>query len=312
MNKVRTISIINICQNLSDLNNLLLTNLAQSIESESEHETFLRIYSCISITDNNLKNEISDKFKGHVEFITISSGQKSINGKRTIENLAGLYNYVIGDLKKEEDVNKHKNNWIILDNVKCNKNPYEFFTALEQMTDMLGFNVWFNTHTDPKNFIFNKWADYISINIDEDNLKQIYDKTIRYFNSANFNVIHIDDLDKLEFDPFTEDFAISDFWNLVFLLKLAMSNKGFAHLYPSIDEEKGVFSVLVTQNQLIDINQRTLKFFSGKDLTPEIVATEQTMFRDVYLKNINGMQTNVENIMLYMIANLTKKQQLSA
>lgn len=205
-------------------------------------------------------------------------------------NRAAGLNYVYKYLKE------HFTNafgYAIYDSIQFKKDPIPFMDSIEEMMSKLKFDVWFNTYTDPMNFVFTKFDGRVSIAINEPELKKIYDKTIIWTSHANPNlsVIDIDNFVLPEDGKtFDDKFEIPMFWIIKFLCERRRDKKGFMNLYPTIPEEVGTY--------------KCESIGGGFQITQEMMKKEDQMFNEFKLNHTPTF--NYEEVMDFIIERLKK------
>lgn len=203
-------------------------------------------------------------------------------------NSASALNFVYKYLK---DNFNNSYGYVMYDSMQFKKDPSKFMDAIEEMMQKLHLDIWFNTYTDPMNFVFSKFDGRVSVAINDAEFKQKYDKTIIWTSHANPN-LSIIDLDgyKLPEDgkTFDDRFEISMFWIIKFLCERRRDKKGFMNYYPTIAEEVGVYKVA-------DIGD-------GIHPTQELMKKEDEMFTALKLDHTPSQ--NVEELMDFIIDKL--------
>lgn len=219
----------------------------------------------------------TDIYGKNIDFIPISA----IDGHNIASSLNFIYRYL-----KERYNNSF--GYVIYDSMQIKSNPSIFFNEIELMISKLKLDVWFNTYTDIMNFIFNKYDGRLSVNIDDKELKQIYDKTIIFASHCNPN-LSIIDIDKFNNEkPFDEKFDIPMYWIIKFLCERSMNNQGFMNEYPTIAEEIGVF-------KLFDFKDK-------KDFQKDLQKKESDMFYNFKLNYFP--HNNIDELLDFIINRL--------
>lgn len=203
-------------------------------------------------------------------------------------NRAAGLNFVYKYLK-ENFTNAY--GYAIYDTIQFKKDPTPFMDSIEEMMGKLRLDVWFNTYTDPMNFVFTKFDGRVSIAINEPELKKTYDKTIIWTSHSNPNLSVID-LDVFALPEggktFDDRFEIPMFWIIKFLCERRRDKKGFMNYYPTISEEVGTF--------------KCNDYGDGIKPTPQLMQKEDKMFGE--LKLDHSPSQSVEELMDFMIERL--------
>lgn len=164
---------------------------------------------------------------------------------------------------------------IIEDSVKIDNDPNVFLNEIEKMMLKLGQKTWYNTSCDQCNYVFSKYNPRMSVELDEENLKKIYDKKINWCSNANtFWVCYNYDICTFDDVELDERFDIAMYYIIKFLANRRNNKqKGelyYMNFYPSIPEEIGVFS--------------TKKIENNFEVSREQMKNEDNMFKEM---NIN-------------------------
>lgn len=131
---------------------------------------------------------------------------------------------------------------VIDEGVEFYGDPKNFNAEIEKMMKKLDLHLWMNTRCDECNYVFDKYDPRFSIVIDDPEMKKLYDKKILWTSHSNLAYV-IFDLDAVTFEEaeLDEKFKVPMFFIIEFLAKRRANKLGFMNLYPSIDEEGGVF-----------------------------------------------------------------------
>lgn len=203
-------------------------------------------------------------------------------------NRAAALNFVYKHLKENY---KDAYGYVFYDSIQVKKDLAPFMDAIEKMMSKLKLDVWFNTYTDPMNFVFTKFDGRVSIAINEPELQRIYDKTIIWASHSNPNLSVIDlDAFTLSEDgkTFDDRFEIPMFWIIKFLCERRRDGKGFMNYYPTIHEEVGAY--------------KCGNFSDSLKTTPEMMKREDELFSSFKLDH--SPSQSVEELMEFIIARL--------
>ena len=175
-------------------------------------------------------------------------------------------------------------------NTKLLANPTNFMQKLEQMMDVLDYNVWFNTICDPCNYVYSKYCPRTYINVDDDKYKNIGTSKLVVTSHSNtqwivYNMAKATD-SNLHFD---EDFTIPMYYIIEFLSRRkaeAIDNQPyFMNQYFTVVEEKGLFQrvgaeIQPAQEQLKKENE----IFQQKKINHSQDGNLDTVLTTLYLK----------------------------
>lgn len=160
-----------------------------------------------------------------------------------------------------------------------------FNTAIESMLTTFKINVWFNTVTDPCNYVFEKYNPRFVVKMDDQKYCSKFKNDIVWTSHSNTAYI-IYNMDNITFEEmrFDEKFNIPMFYILEFLARKRNNGNGFMNMYPTIPEEVGVFK----KCNSYETNQIAFKSF------PQ----EEAIFKSM---NINMQaEMNVDNVMQFI------------
>ena len=164
----------------------------------------------------------------------------------------------------------------IEDSVQIMKNPSVFLEKIEEMMSKLNQKSWLNTTCDGCNFIYAKYNPRLILNVDEEDVKDVYNGQLAWCSNANtawmcYNY-DIADYDDVKFD---ETFDFPMFYIIKFLaMRRNMKKNGelyYMNLYPSIPAEMKTF-------RTIESPQKS-KYYV--DFTQEMVQKEDQKFREM-------------------------------
>ena len=227
-------------------------------------------------------SSIGDKAPEFEEAVQIPMSKE--DGHNRAAGLNFIYKYL-------KDNFNNSYGYVIYDSMQFKKDPSKFMDAIEEMMQKLHLDVWFNTYTDPMNFVFSKFDGRVSVAINDAELKQKYDKTIIWTSHANPN-LSIIDLDGYkppeDGKTFDDRFEIPMFWIIKFLCERRRDKKGFMNYYPTIAEEVGVYKVADTGD--------------GIHPTQDLMKKEDEMFTALKLDHTPSQ--NVEELMDFIIDRL--------
>lgn len=136
---------------------------------------------------------------------------------------------------------------VVQDNVELVSNTSRFLESLENMMDVLDYDVWLNTSCDQCNYVYSKYNPRISISIDTPEAKNLglpdYINLTSHSNTAWICYNFFKAPDSLL--SFNENFSIPMFMIIEFLARRKASKKEnqpyFMNMYMSVPEEIGVF-----------------------------------------------------------------------
>jgi hypothetical protein len=160
-----------------------------------------------------------------------------------------------------------------------------FNNAIESMLTTFNINVWFNTVTDPCNYVFEKYNPRFTVKMDDPKYQSKFNNDIIWTSHSNTAYV-IYNMDNITFEEmrFDEKFNIPMFYILEFLARKRANGNGFMNMYPTIPEECGVFKKCNTY----ETDQSAFNMFKQ----------EENIFKSM---NINMQaEMNVDNIMAYI------------
>lgn len=219
-----------------------------------------------------------------VEFVPMTKE----DGRNRAAGLNFVYKYL-----KEHFSNAY--GYAIYDSIQFKKDPIPFMDSIEEMMSKLKIDLWFNTYTDPMNFVFSKFDGRVSVVINEPELQKKYDKKIIWTSHSNPN-LSIVDLDvyvppkENDGKTFDDNFEVPMFWIIKFLCERRRDKKGFMNYYPTIPEEVGTFV--------------SADFKDGLKTTPELMQKEDKMFGEFKLDHTPSQ--NPEELMDFIITRLSE------
>lgn len=184
---------------------------------------------------------------------------------------------------------------VIEDQVVIFNSPTNFINEIEIMMSKLGIKSWFNTITDKCNYTFNVYNPRFLIEIDDDEYKKIYDKTIFWTSHANTSWVCYNFNDSCYEDfEFDEIFKVPMFYIISFFAKRRANKKTnemyYMNFNPTIDSEKNVF--------------KSLEIDESISITPEEQQTEYNKFKELKF-NIQA-DSKIEPIFDDLVENLKK------
>lgn len=182
---------------------------------------------------------------------------------------------------------------IIEDIVKIYNNSEIFLDKIEQMMQILNLKSWFNTSCDQCNFVYSKYNPRLYIAIDDERMKNVYDKTIAWCSNAN-TLWTIWNYDMCTFEDlrFEEKFQFSMYLIIEFLARRRNTKKSgelyYMNYYPSIPEELNVFKCMDVKN--------------GKQFTNDEINNEGKIFKEMCIDNhadtdINVLMEDISNVL---------------
>jgi len=150
---------------------------------------------------------------------------------------------------------------IIDDAVEIFFEPSNFMEEIERMMTKLHIGTWLNTVTDPMNYTFRIYNPRFSIRIDDEKLKETYDKTVYFTSHANTSWIVWNTAEaKREELLFDDRFSIPMYFIVKFLAdrrKLHETGRlSYMNLYPTVAEEQDVFRLLKLDSLISEPNQK--------------------------------------------------------
>lgn len=136
---------------------------------------------------------------------------------------------------------------VLEDSTKILKNPFTFLNDIENMMNVLDYDVWFSTVCDACNFIYSKYNPRLSIVLDRAEMFKLnLGKQLFYTSHSNtqwvaYNFAKVPD-DLLKFN---EDFSIAMFYIIEFLARRRNTKKEnqlyFMNQYLTVESEYGTF-----------------------------------------------------------------------
>lgn len=180
---------------------------------------------------------------------------------------------------------------VLEDTTKLLKIPTEFLSDLENMMDVLDYNIWFSTVCDPCNFIYSKYNPRLAVMLDKvEYFKFNLGEKLIFASHSNTQWIAYDFAkvtdDQIKFD---EDFTIAMFYIIEFLARRRNTKKQnqvyFMNQYLTVPSELGTFNT-------IELPQ--------PKISQDIMKTEDRLFKD---KKINYAADNDIDIVLETIYN---------
>lgn len=182
---------------------------------------------------------------------------------------------------------------IIEDIVKIYNDSEIFLDKIEQMMQILNLKSWFNTSCDQCNFVYSKYNPRLYIAIDDERMKNVYDKTIAWCSNAN-TLWTIWNYDMCTFEDlrFEEKFQFSMYLIIEFLARRRNTKKSgelyYMNYYPSIPEELNVFKCMDVKN--------------GKQFTNDEINNEGKIFKEMCIDNhadtdINVLMEDISNVL---------------
>jgi hypothetical protein len=159
---------------------------------------------------------------------------------------------------------------LIEDTVEIFSDPSFFISEIERLMERMKIGSWFNTVTDPMNYTFKIYNPRFSIRIDEEKLKNVYDKTLYFTSHANTSWMTWNpSVAKTEDLLFDDRFSIPMYFIVKFLAdRRSRHVKGelsYMNLYPTIEEERDVFHLVTLENLIPEpsnkVGEAELKLF---------------------------------------------------
>lgn len=145
--------------------------------------------------------------------------------------------------------------------VEIFSDPSKFMMEIERMMTKLHIGTWLNTVTDPMNYTFRIYNPRFSIRIDDEKLKETYDKTVYFTSHANTSWIvwNIAEAKREEL-LFDDRFSIPMYFIVKFLSDRRKRHEpgklSYMNLYPTIAEEQDVFRLVKLDSMIPEPNQK--------------------------------------------------------
>ena len=163
---------------------------------------------------------------------------------------------------------------VIDDTIEILKNPDVFLNEIEVMMKKLDNYEWYNTVTDPMNYTFKLYNPRFAVELDTEEIKKTYPKTIYFTSHANTLWMCYDfskcTPEKINLD---EDFEIAMYYIIEHLAERRnKKNKGdiyYMNFYPTVIEEKGLFrQITVNEEYTVSEEEQTKEaiYFKSKNI----------------------------------------------
>ena len=211
-------------------NNDMHKNVQKLISSLNDSQCFEKIYvfsyedlSEFNISDKNCQNIILPNECDNVPKI-----RNYINTKFKSENFNGMLH-------------------VLEDTTEIIENPSTFLKDIENMMDVMDYDVWFSTICDPCNFVYQKYNPRLRITLDRaEYFKLNLGKSLLYTSHSNtqwiiYNFAKISD----NLLKFNENFSIAMFYIIEFLARRRNTRNNnqlyFMNQYMTVESEYRVF-----------------------------------------------------------------------
>lgn len=231
-----------------------------------------------------VSKELKDKYSTYSSLITYVLYPESAN------NDAKRRNYINQYFKEKQfDGFLH----VIQANTKIAKDPAEFFSQIENMMSKLDYSVWFNTVTDPFNYVYNKYVPRLKIKMDIPGSEKLgMGEQLNVTSHSNTQYV-IYDFSKVSDDllKFNEFFSIPMYYIIEFLARRRNTKTDkqlyYMNSYFSVESEKGMFKIVPKVK------------CNDEDPTKEIAEKENSYYMS--LKVDNHPDNNIDQLLELLI-----------